>query len=411
MKIQVFQPPHFTNYPMWKGVSEEEWNDWRWQVANKLISLEQIESSIELTDSEREGINKFTGHFLTSITPYYFILIDPKNPHCPVRMQVIPTLNELSVAPVDQVDPLREDRDRPVKHIVHRYPDRVLFLAFDQCFIHCRHCTRRRLVGTSEIHFDEKDFKDATLYLRNHEEIRDVLISGGDPLILATDKLEFLIQTLRDIPHIEIIRIGSRVPAVCPMRIDSALIRMLKKYQPIFLNTQFNHPKELTEEARAACARLVDGGIPVGNQTVLLRGVNSSVRTMKCLIQELVKTRVKPYYLYQCDLSEGIEHFRTTVKKGIEIIEALRGHTTGFAVPTYVIDAPGGGGKIPLAPEYLMKQEGHELTLRNYKREKYKYVEPEDADCSCPYEEVFFGEKERDKSIQAYQSERPQHKT
>ncbi len=391
MKAKVFQPPHFRNYPMWKDISEEEWRDWRWQIKNRITSIAQIEKAVQLTEGEREGIKKLKGYFRTSITPYFFTLVDPHNSACPVRMQVIPTLNELAVAPADLVDPLCEDTHRPVKHIVHRYPDRVLFLAFDQCFIHCRHCTRRRLVGTSEIYFDRADFKEAIQYLKDHSEIRDVVISGGDPLVLSTDKLEFIIKTIREISHIEIIRVGTRAPVVCPMRIDQVLISMLKKYHPIYICTHFNHPKELTEEARHACTALVDAGFPIRNQTVLLRGVNSSALTLRCLFQELLKVRVDPYYLYQCDLAKGIEHFRTPVKKGIEIIESLRGHTTGFAVPTYVIDAPGGGGKIPIAPKYLVKQEGHVLTLRNYEGKKYRYTEPGETDCSCPYEETFFG--------------------
>ncbi|MGB3346067.1 MAG: lysine 2,3-aminomutase [Candidatus Humimicrobiia bacterium] len=361
----------------WENVTTNQWKDWKWQMQNRITSVEQLMDIIELTEKEIEGINASLKKFRMAITPYYVMLMDPYNPECPVRKQAVPSPLELIPSPTDMLDPLAEDRDSPVPRITHRYPDRVLFLVTDQCGSYCRHCTRRRYAGKTDKAATDKEIDIALDYIRNTLTVRDVLLSGGDPLTMSNERLEKILIKLREIPHVEIIRIGSRLPCTLPYRITEELCNMLRRYHPIYLNTHFNHPKELTDESINALKKLVDSGIPVGNQTVLLRGINDNISVMKNLCLDLMQAKVRPYYIYQCDLSEGIEHFRTTVGKGIEIIEALRGHISGLAVPTYVIDAPGGGGKIPVSPQYLISIGDGKTILRNYKGAISVYTEPE----------------------------------
>jgi lysine 2,3-aminomutase len=364
--------------------------DWRWQLRHRLSSLEEIERLLPLTAEERAALVSAPAHFRVGITPYYFSLIDRDHPSCPVRMQVIPRLGELVTEPGELLDPLGEDAHRPVSAIFHRYPDRCLLLALDRCAIYCRHCNRRRLVGQAESSISRQDLDDAVGYIRRTPAIRDVLISGGDPLTLSTDRLEEIIAAVRAIPHVEIIRIGSRVPVVLPMRIDDELVAMLRRYHPLFLNTHFNHPKELTPEARAACEKLADAGIPIGNQTVLLRGVNSSARVLRKLFTELLRCRVRPYYLFQGDVAEGTGHLRTSVETGIALMEQLRGHISGLAIPHLVIDTPGGMGKVSIGPDYVIERGSDRWVLRNYEGRTVEYPQPAAQDPTCAYDEVYF---------------------
>lgn len=361
-------------------VTDAQWNDWHWQVKNRIETLEDLKKYVKLTKDEEAGVKKTLKTLRMAITPYYLSLIDPKNPNDPVRRQAIPTGAETHVSVADLLDPLHEDEDSPAPGLTHRYPDRVLFLITDQCSMYCRHCTRRRFAGQNDCESPKERIEKALEYIERTPQVRDVLLSGGDALLVSDAKLEYIIKRLRAIKHVEIIRIGSRVPVVCPQRITPELVKMLSKYHPIWLNTHFNHPNEITEESAAACARLANAGIPLGNQSVLLRGVNDAVSIMKKLVCELVKIRVRPYYIYQCDLSMGLEHFRTPVSKGIEIIEGLRGHVSGFAVPTFVVDAPGGGGKIPVMPQYLISLGGGKAILRNFEGVITTYTEPVDYD-------------------------------
>lgn len=359
------------------NVKEEEWKDWHWQVRNRIQSVESLKEYADLSKEEIEQIQKVLGKFRMAITPYYFTLIDLDNPDCPMRKQAIPSINELHVGNNDMVDPLAEDTDSPVQGLTHRYPDRVLFLITDMCSMYCRHCTRRRFAGQSDQRMPKERIDQAIEYIRNHPEVRDVLLSGGDALLVADSLLEDIIKRLREIDHVEIIRLGTRTPVVLPQRITDDFVKMLSKYHPIWLNTHFNHYDEITIESKEAMEKLANAGIPLGNQSVLLKGVNDSVEVMKTLVQRLVMIRVRPYYIYQCDLSLGIEHFRTPVSKGIEIIEGLRGHTSGFAVPTFVVDAPGGGGKIPVMPNYVISQAPGKIVLRNYEGVISTYSEPQ----------------------------------
>ena len=371
---------------LFPNVSDADWNDWHWQVANRAETLEDLKKYITLTPEEEEGVKACLGTLRMAITPYYLSLIDPDDPHDPIRKQAIPTAKELHQSPADLLDPLHEDSDSPVPGLTHRYPDRVLLLTTDQCSMYCRHCTRRRFAGQHDTSVPVEQIDKCIEYVRNTPTVRDVLLSGGDVLMISDEMLEYIISRLREIPHVEIVRLGSRTPVVCPQRITPELCAMLKKYHPVWLNTHFNHPKEITKEAAEACARLADAGVPLGNQSVLLAGVNDCVHTMKKLVQMLVQIRVRPYYIYQCDLSMGLEHFRTPVSKGIEIIEALRGHTSGFCVPTFVVDAPGGGGKTPVMPQYVISQTPHKVILRNYEGVITTYTEPEHyTDCQCDY--------------------------
>ena len=367
---------NWKDIPLFKDVTEEQWNDWHWQVANRLSTVEQIKQVVNLTPQEEEDIAKVMDGFRVGITPYYASLMDPDDPSCPVRMQAVPTLAETHRGEADMLDPLHEDEDSPAPGLTHRYPDRVLFLITDQCSMYCRHCTRRRLAGETDGARSMEDIDACIDYIRRTPVVRDVLLSGGDALCVETEVLEYIISELRKIDHVEIVRIGSRTPVVMPQRITDELCDMLKKYHPIWLNTHFNHPKEWTPEAAEACRKLADAGIPLGNQSVLLRGVNDDVHVMRNLVQLCCKNRVRPYYIYQCDLSLGIEHFRTPVSKGIEIIEGLRGHTSGYAVPTFVVDAPGGGGKTPVMPQYVISQTPEKVILRNYEGVITTYTEP-----------------------------------
>jgi len=366
-------------------VSDEQWNDWKWQVKNRVETLEQLKKYIKLTSEEEEGIKKSLATLRMAITPYYLTLIDPDDPECPIRKQAIPTGLETHQSAADLLDPLHEDEDSPVPGLTHRYPDRVLLLITDMCSMYCRHCTRRRFAGQKDDESPANNIDRAIEYIARTPQVRDVLLSGGDALMVSDAKLESIIKKLRSIPHVEIIRIGSRTPVVCPQRITDELVEMLKQYHPIWLNTHFNHPNEVTPEAVAACERMANAGIPLGNQSVLLRGVNDCVNIMKRLVHLLVKMRVRPYYIYQCDLSMGLEHFRTPVSKGIEIIEGLRGHTSGYAVPTFVVDAPGGGGKTPVMPNYVISQSPGRVILRNFEGVITTYTEPENYvnQCNC----------------------------
>lgn len=373
----------YRRIPLYKDVSPEDWNDWRWQMRNDISDVETLSKVVPLSEAEKADIGEVLKIFRMAITPYYASLIDPDNPACPVRLQAIPRIQETQFGASDENDPLHEDVDSPAPGLTHRYPDRVLFLVTHLCSMNCRHCTRRRVVGTEDRHLDDVYIGEALDYIRRTPTIRDVLISGGDPFVLSTERLERIISGIRAIPHVEIIRIGTRTPVVMPMRVTDDLVAMLRKYQPIYVNTHFNHPKEITREAKEACAKLADAGIPLGNQSVLLRDVNDCPVLMKRLVQDLLAVRVKPYYLYQCDLSRGIAHFRTTVSKGIEIIENLRGHTSGIAVPTFVIDAPGGGGKIPVMPDYLIASNEKRVVLRNYEGVITTYDEPKFYEENC----------------------------
>jgi lysine 2,3-aminomutase len=361
----------------------EFWKDWRWQLKHTVRDIPTLERllSISLPDSYRAQMEETIRKFPMSITPYYLSLIDTDDyQNDPIFLQAVPSPKELEIETCDLCDPLSEDQDSPVPLITHRYPDRVLFLVSNTCSMYCRHCTRKRRVGDIDSIPGEPQIIEAIEYIRNHPGIRDVLLSGGDPLMLPDEYLEWILEELHSIPHVELIRIGSRMPVVLPYRVTEKLASMLAKFHPIWVNTHFNHPKEITEASRVALSRLADAGIPLGNQTVLLAGVNDCPRIMKRLVQKLVRNRVRPYYLYQCDLSEGLSHFRTPVAKGVEIIENLVGHTSGFAVPTYVIDAPGGGGKIPVMPNYLVSWSVHKVVLRNYEGVICTYQEPETYD-------------------------------
>ncbi|MBR5651181.1 MAG: lysine 2,3-aminomutase [Bacteroidales bacterium] len=371
---------------LFPDVTDEQWNDWKWQVKNRVETLEELKKYVKLTEEEEEGIRESLKTLRMAITPYYLSLIDQNDPYDPIRRQCIPTITETHISKADLLDPLSEDEDSPVPGLTHRYPDRVLFLITDMCSMYCRHCTRRRFAGQHDCQSPADRIQQGIDYIARTPQVRDVLLSGGDALMVNDNMLESIIQRLRAIPHVEIIRLGTRTPVVCPQRITDNLCNMLKKYHPIWVNTHFNHPHEITPESSAACERLANAGIPLGNQSVLLRGVNDCTYVMKDLVRKLVKIRVRPYYIYQCDLSMGLEHFRTPVSKGIEIIEALRGHTSGFAVPTFVIDAPGGGGKTPVMPNYVISQSPHKVVLRNFEGVITTYTEPSDyvGECHCP---------------------------
>ena len=363
--------------PAFADVPNEKWTDWRWQLSHRLNSVEDFEQLFPLTEGERKALSQ-QGLFRVDITPYFASLIDPTNPFDPIRKQVIPTAEEISPFTGMMEDSLAEDMHSPVPGLVHRYPDRVLMLITTQCACYCRYCTRSRIVGDPSQTFSSEDFETQLDYLRHTPQVRDVLLSGGDPLTLSPRILERILCALREIPHIEIIRIGSRVPVFMPQRITNELTDLLQQFHPLWLNIHVNHPNEITAELAEACDKLTRAGIPLGNQSVLLAGVNDDPHLMRQLVQDLVRIRVRPYYIYQCDLVEGAGHFRTPVAKGIEIIEALRGHTSGFAVPTYVVDAPGGGGKIPVGPNYLISMSDHKIVLRNFEGYISSYEEPLD---------------------------------
>lgn len=377
---------NYRDIPLWANVKEEEWQDWRWQVANRITSLEVLQQVIPLLPEEETGILNCLKSLRMAITPYYATLIDLENPNCPIRKQAVPTAAELEFGHFDMADPLHEDTDSPVPGLTHRYPDRVLLLVTDQCSMYCRHCTRRRLAGACDQARTKQQIDRCIQYIRETPVVRDVVLSGGDAFLISDELIEYVLQELRKIKHVEIIRFGSRTPVVLPQRITPALCEILHRYHPVYVNVHFNHPREITPEARTACARLADAGIPLGNQAVLLKGVNDCPELLKRLMQDLLMIRVKPYYIYQCDMSKGIQHFRTPVSSGIQAIEYMRGHTSGLAVPTYVIDAPGGGGKIPVMPQYLVSQNSGKVILRNYEGMFTTYTEPKhivDSEMPC----------------------------
>ena len=362
---------------IYKDVNPLDWEDWHWQLKHRIRTKEELSQIIKLTGEEEKGIDKAKGRLAMAITPYWANLIDAEDPNCPIRRQSVPVGAEFSIAPHEMADPCAEDRDSPAPHLVHRYPDRVLLLATEHCAMYCRHCTRRRLVGEHEEKEEDSStrFDAAIEYIKANRKIRDVLISGGDPLILEDDALENLVQKIRAISHVEFLRIGTRVPVTLPQRITEKLANMLKQYSPIWMSIHFNHPKEITKRCKLACDMLSESGIPLGSQSVLLKGVNDRPYVMKRLVHDLLQIRVRPYYIYQCDPVRGTQHFRTPVATGINIIEKLRGHTSGYAVPTYVIDGPGGGGKIPIGPNYILSQAKGKYVLRNYKGKIYTYLE------------------------------------
>ena len=361
--------------PVYADVPDEKWNDWRWQLSHRLNSVEEIEKVFPLTESERKALQT-SGLFRVDITPYFISLIDPNDPNDPVRKQIIPRSEEMQAFTAMMEDSLAEDRHSPVPGLVHRYPDRVLMLVTTQCASYCRYCTRSRIVGDPGQTFSRQEFEAQIEYLKRTPQVRDVLLSGGDPLVLAPKILEEILTRLREIPHIEIVRIGSRVPVFLPMRVTQELCDMLQKFHPLWINIHINHPNEISQELAEACDRMARAGIPLGNQSVLLAGVNDCIHIQRELVQKMTRIRVRPYYLYQCDLVEGAGHFRTPVAKGIEIIEGLRGHTSGYAVPQFIVDAPGGGGKIPVMPNYQISASDHKIILRNYEGYVTTYEEP-----------------------------------
>ena len=372
-KIQ--RPQDYQQISLFKDVNPLDWEDWHWQLNNRIRTREELAQIVKLTPEEEEGIKRASGRLSLAMTPYWTTLIDPEDPACPLRRQAVPVAAESIISPHEMVDPLAEDRDSPAPYLVHRYPDRVLLLATEHCAMYCRHCTRRRLVGEHQEDNSPFKFDRAVEYIKANRKIRDVLISGGDPFVLEDEEIENLIQKIRSISHIEFLRIGTRVPVTLPQRITDKLVSMLKKYSPIWISIHFNHPKELTKRCRIACDMLSDAGMPLGSQTVLLKGINDRPFIMKKLMHELLQIRVRPYYIYQCDPVKGTQHFRTPVATGINIIEKLRGHTSGYAVPIYVIDGPGGGGKIPVGPNYILSQAKGKYVLRNYKGKIYTYLE------------------------------------
>jgi len=361
----------------WSKTPEDQWNDWIWQQQNKIKDISALKKVIDLTDEETTAIERGKEKFDMGITPYYAALMEHGDPHCPVRRQSVPGPGELEDYGFSMEDPLAEERDMPVQGITHRYPDRALFYATPNCAMFCRHCTRKRKVADPDTAVNEDQVQKCIDYVKRTPAVRDVIVSGGDPLTMSDGKLERLLARLYEIPHVEILRLGTRVPVTMPQRITPKLVEMLRRFQPIYVNTHFNHPKECTRESFEACAMLADAGFPIGNQMVLLKGVNDDPETVKHLNRLLLMMRVKPYYIYMCDLAEGTGHFRTTLAKGLEIMKALRGWTSGLAVPHFVIDAPGGGGKVPVLPDYVVSHDGNRIVLRNYSGDEYVYHEPE----------------------------------
>ena len=358
-------------------ISDREWNNWHWQFSNRIRTLESLERLFILSDAEKSAMTLSEGKLPVAVTPYYASLIDQHDSEQPLRRTVIPVSQEFILNKGESEDPLNEESCCKAPGLFHRYPDRVLFLATNVCSVNCRYCTRSRVVGNGEANFSRSDWDKSLKYINAHPEVRDVLISGGDPLTLPENSLEYLLIRLRAIPHVEIIRIGTKIPMVLPQRITNSLVNMLRKHHPLWISIHCTHPDEITPEASEACRRLADAGIPLGSQTVLLKGVNDQVDTLTRLFQKLMQIRVKPYYLYQCDPIAGSEHFRTTVRKGIELIRGIRGFTSGYAVPHYVIDAPGGGGKIPICPDYIQGTSGGAVFLKNYENKTYVY--PDDS--------------------------------
>jgi lysine 2,3-aminomutase len=363
----------FEGQGLWSHVPETDWLDWAWQLKNRLTTAEQLERYMVLTEAEKAGCAFANKKLALAITPYFFNLIDRDDPDCPIRRQVIPRGEEMVVSEEERLDSLAEDEHSPVPGLVHRYPDRVLFLVTDRCAAYCRYCTRSRLVSNAQDYNFHPEYEQGLRYIESHPEVRDVLLSGGDPLLLSDKRLDHLLGRLREIPHVEFIRIGSRIPVFLPQRITPALCDIFRKHGPIWMSIHTNHPRECTAELRDACERLSFAGVPLGNQSVLLKGVNDDAEVMSALVHRLLRMRVRPYYLYQMDLITGGSHFKVDVQKGIEIIRALRGHTTGYAVPQFTIDAPGGGGKVPINPDYVESVTEDEIVFRNYEGKLYRY--------------------------------------
>jgi lysine 2,3-aminomutase len=361
---------------MWKDVPDALWNDWHWQQRERVTRLQQLEQVLRVTEDERRAAIETEAEFQMGITPYYAALMDPDDPRCPIRLQSVPKMEETYVSAVDLEDPLAEERDMPTPGITHRYPDRVLFYTTHNCPVYCRHCTRKRKVADPTSAAAKRQIEDSLAYIEKHTEIRDVVISGGDPLSLSDERLDYILGRLRAIPHIEIFRLGTRNLVTLPQRVTDDFVRMLREHHPVFVNTHFNHPKECTAEAFEAARRIADAGCPIGNQMVLLKGVNDDPAVVKELNHKLLLMRIRPYYIYQCDLAKGISHFRTPIDTGIAIIESLRGHTSGLAVPQFVVDAPNGGGKIPVNPNYVVRRDGKRWVLRNFAGKEYEYLEP-----------------------------------
>lgn len=374
----------FRGQGLWSHVPESQWKDWKWQLKNRITTVEQLEEYMTLTTAEKAGCYFANKKLALAITPYFFNLIDRDDPDCPIRKQLIPRGDEMHTASEELLDPVGEEGTMPVEGLVHRYPDRVLFLVTDRCAAYCRYCTRSRLVSNAQDYNFHPEFEEGLKYIESHPEIRDVLISGGDPLLLSDKKLDYLLGRLRAIEHLQFIRIGSRIPVFLPQRVTPELQDILRKHGPIWMSIHANHPKECTEELYHAAERLSFAGVPLGNQSVLLKGINDDLPTMRSLVHRLLQMRVRPYYLYQCDLITGSRHFRADVRKGIEIIEGLRGHTSGYAVPQFVIDAPGGGGKVPLNPEYVLRATEDEVVIRNYEGREFRYPIIEHADTPAP---------------------------
>lgn len=379
-RLSLLKLFHSAGRGFWHDVPDSDWNDWRWQLKHRITTLEQLLRLMPtLTPEEYAGTQLANHKLALAITPYFFNLIDPADESCPIRWQVIPRVEETHTAAWEMTDPCGEDSHSPVPGLVHRYPDRVLFLVTDRCAAYCRYCTRSRLVSNATGYDFHPRFDEQIDYIRRHPEVRDVLLSGGDPLLFSDEKLEHLLSQLRAIPHVEFLRIGTRIPVFLPQRITPELCAMLRKYHPLFISIHSNHPRELTTEVRDALGRLADAGIPLGNQSVLLRHVNDDPTVMTAHVHKLLMCRVKPYYVYQCDLISGSAHLRTSVRRGLEVMEKLRGHTTGYAVPTYVIDAPGGGGKVPISPEYVLSRNADRVVLRNYEGKIFEYPEAPDG--------------------------------
>ncbi|MBK9070887.1 MAG: KamA family radical SAM protein [Myxococcales bacterium] len=376
-------------------VAAADWSDWRWQLRNMMQRADELASFIDVTSAERDALAASAHLFKVGVTPYYASLMDRTNPSCPIRMQALPRMAELEIRDEELRDPLGEDAHMPAPSVVHKYPDRALLLVVDRCGIYCRHCNRRRLVA-GETPPTASDIDAGIAYIAKTRRIRDVLISGGDPFLLPTAKLESILQKLAAIPHLDFIRIGTRMPVVCPMRIDDELCAMLRKYHPVYVNTHFNHAKELTPLAKAACERLVDAGIPVGNQAVVLRGINSSVRSLRALMRGLLRMRVRPYYLFHGDTVIGTDHLRTTVATSQALYRGLRGFMTGMGVPHLVLDAPGGGGKVPIIPNYIVEQGDSTVVVENYRGERIAFPEPLQRDAQVPYDEIFFSGMDAD---------------
>lgn len=355
------------------GATRAQWDDWRWHLRASLRDARAIERCVGLSAEEREGLAVTVGRFRVAIPPYYAALIDPDDPACPIRRQVVPRVAELHTLPGDRRDPLGEDRHRPVRALVHKYPDRALLIAVDHCAVYCRYCTRRRITAGNEARFDTQAIDEAIAYLREHPEVCEVIVSGGDPLLLSDARLDSLLGRLRALPQIEVVRVASRLPVVLPMRITPALVALLARHGPIYVMTHFNHPRECTPEAMAACERLVDAGLPVENQTVLLRGVNDDAEVLRSLFRTLIRHRVRPYYLHQGDLAEGTAHLRVPVEEGLALLRRLRGWTSGLAVPHYAVDLPDGGGKVVLTPDPVVERRGETLVLEDFRGRRHAY--------------------------------------